>query len=50
MNTDNDIILTDDRTAEDAEIALFTVKRRELSELSEFFEKDARRYDSGFGG
>ena len=50
MNTDETVILTDDRTDEDAEIAPFAVRRRELSELSEFFERDARRYDSGFGG
>ena len=50
MNTDESIILTDDRTDEDAEVASFAVRRRELSELSEFFERDARRYDSGFGG
>lgn len=30
------------------EITPFLVKRRNMSELSEYFGRDARRYDNGF--
>ena len=48
MNTDEDLLYRDAPEDEAAEPETFQVRRRELAELSVFFERDARRYDSGF--
>lgn len=36
------------QSAENEAITAFSVKRRSMEELSEYFEKDSRRYDRGF--
>ena len=37
------------KVSDETEEVTLLVQRRDMSELSEYFEKDSRRYDNGFG-
>ena len=37
-----------DSVTTDAEETGISVRRRDMSQLSEYFERDSRRYDNGF--